>query len=82
MLNNKSAFFGSNGKSMNILRKNTFCSVSKSLTNYYAIVKWLQKLRNTSVSHQNRNCGCRKMTERREMEESQFLNVVLPAACI
>lgn len=55
MLNNKSAFFGSNGKSMNILRKNTFCSVNKSLTNYYVIVKWLQKLRNTSVSHQNRN---------------------------
>lgn len=82
MLNNKSAFFCSNGKSVNILIKNTYCWVSESLTNYYVIVKWIEKLRNRSMSHQNRNCGCRKRTERREMVVCQFLNVALPAACI
>lgn len=50
MLNNRRAFFCSNGKSMNVLMKNTYYWVSKSLTNYYVIVKWLEKLRNTSVS--------------------------------
>ena len=52
---------------MNILMKKTYSWVTESLTSYYVIVKWLEKSRKISESHQNRNYVYRRRSERRQM---------------